>query len=158
MKGKCFDCFYWDNGSCRKNPPTVIGGEILAAWPITTGDDWCGEFIRSTPDYSHIPDSIEHILNQNIDALGIKNNRTRIINCLGAGWEVKTIKEAASISDIHLLMRKDFGRSSLVSLKNALDQAGITESIRLHLQLKSQPPNDRPVWMYRCDRQLRAVK
>lgn len=53
----CADCHFWDVvpdedghvlGLCRRNPPTYDG------WPMTSGEDWCGEFrmamAASTPN------------------------------------------------------------------------------------------------------------
>jgi hypothetical protein len=54
----CKNCKFWDHGICRRNPPQCAGivpqrhqitGEtypaIMAGWPNTDGDAWCGEYI-----------------------------------------------------------------------------------------------------------------
>lgn len=55
MDGRCANCRYWDGheserGNCRHASPrthcVTIGTEleVIAVWPGTRADDWCGQF------------------------------------------------------------------------------------------------------------------
>jgi hypothetical protein len=37
----CSGCAYWEAGTCRYFPPTVLAANKVA-WPITAATDWCG--------------------------------------------------------------------------------------------------------------------
>ena len=51
---KCCNCRHWSKrgvlagsrkeGYCRANPPVVPNNDDIGRWPVTYGDDWCGEF------------------------------------------------------------------------------------------------------------------
>jgi len=53
----CKNCRYWEElertgsktkfGTCRFNPPRVIGEGTFTIWPETTKDDWCGVVLDS---------------------------------------------------------------------------------------------------------------
>ncbi len=42
---QCARCQFFD-GVCRKNPPRIVEGGRMAAWPIIANPslDWCGQF------------------------------------------------------------------------------------------------------------------
>jgi len=48
MKPRCDHCRYWvrhlhrGRGTCHRNTPHPVAG--FGVWPITLGNDWCGEF------------------------------------------------------------------------------------------------------------------
>jgi hypothetical protein len=45
---KCANCKFWDKGSCRRFPPTVIyipyTEKIYSDFPETHDGGWCGEW------------------------------------------------------------------------------------------------------------------
>jgi hypothetical protein len=53
-RGRCECCRYWHRldtnpgqGECRRHAPSPEAFEsihMMAAWPVSNGDDWCGEF------------------------------------------------------------------------------------------------------------------
>ena len=50
-RGTCQQCAHWHAGECRRYPPASIVGPTeegddspLYVWPLTTADEWCGEF------------------------------------------------------------------------------------------------------------------
>lgn len=47
LRVTCKCCRYWHEGheECRKVPPVNIKveGDAHSLWPVTSGDDWCGE-------------------------------------------------------------------------------------------------------------------
>lgn len=55
---RCFDCAYWheateEEGECRRHAPAALhvdgsatSHDQCAAWPATSADDWCGDFLR----------------------------------------------------------------------------------------------------------------
>ena len=54
----CGKCRFWKlsdargMGHCRRRPPVIPadGNRAAAAFPETSGADWCGEFERPAPD------------------------------------------------------------------------------------------------------------
>jgi len=49
----CENCYYFDNGVCRRYPPTKevdivysspAREEIAPIWPVVLKTDWCGEW------------------------------------------------------------------------------------------------------------------
>lgn len=53
-KGKCLDCYYFDDGegTCHRHPPVEVGiyynvvdkARPRFGWPPTEFDEYCGEF------------------------------------------------------------------------------------------------------------------
>ena len=53
-QGRCRRCRYWsslagnpDQGECRRfapRPAVSSSVHMLAAWPVTNSDDWCGDY------------------------------------------------------------------------------------------------------------------
>lgn len=52
----CNSCIFWDQdegdpegeGYCHRHPPRVLrksDGNIVSQWPVTTGNDFCGDAI-----------------------------------------------------------------------------------------------------------------
>lgn len=63
-RGSCAECMYWneagDVGHCRRHAPQIVAAQMsippgvppsvfrpdLGIFPVTTADDWCGEYLR----------------------------------------------------------------------------------------------------------------
>jgi len=48
---RCRNCSVWDeeSGTCHANAPVLVDDDMIAIWPKTTPDDWCGDFVPA-PD------------------------------------------------------------------------------------------------------------
>jgi hypothetical protein len=54
---ECSKCWYWDKdkesenmGECRANPPIrLLIQEQMGLWPVTSGEEWCGNFKIDKP-------------------------------------------------------------------------------------------------------------
>ena len=51
---RCDECKYWSglgtkDGRCKRMPPAVRD-TLGRMWPITSPDDWCGEFKEKLKD------------------------------------------------------------------------------------------------------------
>lgn len=44
---ECLTCHYFENGRCRRNPPT--GGQ----WSSVSSYDWCGEYVKRAMSEEH---------------------------------------------------------------------------------------------------------
>lgn len=56
MDVTCENCSFWKRridkvgrGECRVHPPLPGIEDMAAAWPVTSGSDWCGEHQRVLP-------------------------------------------------------------------------------------------------------------
>ena len=50
MEMKCGNCYYWEEGDCRRNPPIVhvdSEGKPSTWWPSTSSFKWCGSWYRN---------------------------------------------------------------------------------------------------------------
>ena len=51
-KWSCKTCRWWDPrnlenkgvGLCRFSPPVIQGRLLIGQWPVTSTEDWCGDF------------------------------------------------------------------------------------------------------------------
>lgn len=58
---RCSDCFFEDNGSCRRLPPATVPSPVdnqhpviywpSTCWPQIAPEDWCGEFRERAHDH-----------------------------------------------------------------------------------------------------------
>ena len=55
----CYNCKFWlkygASGQCRRNPPTQPGGHHGFEFPMIGGENWCGEYKRSSAPLSDSP-------------------------------------------------------------------------------------------------------
>jgi hypothetical protein len=64
---RCDRCRFWDwsdgqTGDCHGGPPgnkENENGDMIAAWPQTWFDDWCGSFQRTPNATAHVRDRSE---------------------------------------------------------------------------------------------------
>ena len=59
-QARCRRCRHWsplagnpEQGECRRfapRPAVSSSVHMLASWPVTNGDDWCGEFVARPKD------------------------------------------------------------------------------------------------------------